>query len=273
MLNHRVKFLFYLLCLVLFGCGPARQSAPTSVPTITPVPGWHMLENEGFQIWLPPSFLGGTDQTIDAVTLQLTQKDPNFAKIPQSLKQRGTPFIVFAIDTNSLPDKITYMLVENEKLTTSLDIPGYLDLLAKNLTAQSTLFNILQKEVVPSNRYPTGKIVVELNTLELGDIKQVVYAVKNGGAVWQISFTTPTEEFQGRSPIFDQIAVSATVPYISETASPAGQVNPWVVGLVVVVAIAILGFLAGIWIKQGRKVEPVVPAKKIAGKKRAKKQG
>jgi hypothetical protein len=267
MLYHRVKYLFWLLCLVLFGCGPARQSAPT----IPPIPGWHMLENEGFQIWLPPSFLGGTNQTIDAVTLQLTQKDAKFAKIPQSLKQRGTPFIVFAIDTNSPPDKITYMLVENEKLTTSLDIPGYLDLLAKNLTAQSTLFNILQKEVVPSNRYPTGKIVVELNTLESGDIKQVVYAVKNGGAVWQISFTTPTEEFGGRSPTFDQIAASATVPYINETASPARAVNPWVIGLVIV-AIAILGFLAGIWIKQGRKVEPTVQAKKIVRKKKAKKQ-
>jgi len=272
MFNHRVKFLFCLSCLILFGCGPAKQGVPTSVPTITPVPGWHMLENEGFQIWLPPSFLGGTNQTIDAVTLQLTQKNANFAKIPQSLKQRGTPFIVFAIDTNSPPDKITYMLVENEKLTTSLDIPAYLDLLAKNLTAQSTLFNILQKQVMTSNRYPTGKIVVELNTIESGDIKQVVYAVKNGGAVWQISFTTPTEEFEERSPIFDQIAASATVPYISETASPAGKVNPWIVGLVVV-AIAILGSLAWMWIKQGRKSEPVVQAKKVVRKKRAKKQG
>ena len=269
MSKREINFIICAFCLILSGCSPAKPAGPTIVPTITPVPGWHMLENAGFQIWLPPSFLGGSNLNIDAVIPQLTQKDPNFAKIPQSLKQRGTPYIVFAVDTNSQPDKVTYMLVANEKLSTPLEIGDYLDLLAKNLVAQSSLFNVLQKEVLSSNRYPIGKLAVELNTLESGDIKQVVYALKSGGAMWQISFTTPTEEFDGRSPIFEQIARSATLPYTKEPASPARPINPWVIALIAVV-IVLIGFSAWKLIKWHPKAEPV-QVKKTVRKKRVKK--
>jgi hypothetical protein len=271
MSKREISLLICFIGLFLAGCVPAKPAVPAVMPTITPVPSWHMLGNgnAGFQIWLPPSFLGGTPINIDAIAVQLTEKNPNFVKIPQSLKQRGTPFIVFAVDTNSPPDKITYMVVANEKLTAPLDINSYLDLLAKNLTSQSSLFNVIQKQVLPSDRYPIGKIVVGLNTLESGDIKQVVYALKNGGAVWQISFTTPTEEYDARSPIFEKIARSANVPFIKDATGSTSPINPWVAALIVVVLV-IIGYSAWRVMKRPRKVEPV-QAQKAVRKKKAKK--
>lgn len=276
MSKRESNLLICFIGLFLSACGPAKPVVPASVPTITPVPGWHLLENAGFQIWLPPSYLGGTPVNIDAIAVQLTEKDPNFTKIPQSLKERGTPFIVFAVDTNSPPDKITYMVVENEKLSQPLDINGYLDLIAKNLTAQSSLFKVIQKEVLPSDRYPIGKIVVGLNTLESGDIKQVVYAMKNGGAMWQISFTTPTDEYDGRSPIFEQIARSASIPFTKETSGQTNTMDPGIVTLIGV-ALIIIGLTARAFIKPRKRVEPVqakikpVQAKKTVRKKKTKK--
>ena len=269
MCNRKVISLLLLFCFTLFGCAPAKQAVPTILPTITPIPGWHMLEYAGFQIWLPGSYVGGSNLNIDMVIPQLSQKDPGYAKIAQSLKQRGTPYIVFAVDTDSKPDKVTYMLVGNEKLSKPIEIGGYLDSLAKNLTAQSSLFQIIKKEVIPSDRYPTGRIVVELNTLESGDIKQVVYAVKNGGTVWQISFTTPVEEFEGRAPVFEQIARSATLPFSSEPPNQGIQINPWVMALIGA-AVVIIGLGAIVLVKRRQKVEPI-QVKKTSKKKRPKK--
>jgi hypothetical protein len=262
-------FLFCSFCLILFGCSPAKQLSPPIVPTITPIPDWHTLDNAGFQIWLPPGFVGGSNVNIDAIIQQLTEKDPGYAKVAQSLKQRGTPYIVFAVDTNSPADKVTYMLVGNEKLSAPLEIGAYLDQLSKILVAQYNQFKVIQKEVLPSDRYPTGKLVVELNTLESGDIKQVVYAVENGGAVWQISFTTPAEEYDKRSPIFEQIVRSATVPFTKEPASQTPTLDPGLVTLIGV-ALVIIGLLARRYQKQRQKAKPV-PAQKIKRKARAKK--
>jgi hypothetical protein len=269
MLNRRIIYLLCLFFFMLSGCAPAKQASPTIVPTITPIPGWHMLENAGFQIWLPESFIGGSNLTINAVLPQLSQKGPSYAKIAQSLQQRGTPYTVFAVDTNSKPDKVTYLLVGNEKITAQMDISAYLDLLSKNLVAQTSLFQIIQKEVIPSDRYPTGKIVVELNTLESGDIKQVVYAEKNGGAVWQVSFTTPVEEFDQRSPVFDQIARSTNLPFTKEPSVQRSQLDPGVIILIVVVMI-IFGLAAAAYIRRRQKPEPIQP-KKTAKKKKIKK--
>jgi hypothetical protein len=269
MSKRNLNFLFCLLCLFLVGCGPAKPTSPPIYPTVAPIADWHVLEGAGFQIWLPPTFLGGTSSNVDTVIPQLTEKDPNYAKIPQSLKERGTQYIVFAVDTSSNPDHVTYMLVAKENLTAQLDISGYLDLIAKNLVAQSNLFNVIQKETIPSDRYPMGRIVVELNTLESGDIKQVVYALNNGGAMWQISFTTPTEEFNARSQVFEQIARSATLPYTNEPASPAARIDPWVVAVIAVLVLG-LGFFVGRWIIRKQKAAPV-QAKKMVKKKRTKK--
>jgi hypothetical protein len=269
MVNRRIIYLLCLFFFILFGCAPVKQASQTIVPSITPIPGWHMLENAGFQIWLPENFVGGSNSDINTVLPQLSQKGPSYAKIAQSLQQRGTPYIVFAVDTDSKPDKVTYLLVGNEKLTAQLVISAYLNLLAKNLVAQTSLFQIVQKEVIPSDRYPTGKIVVELNTLESGDIKQVVYAEKNGGAVWQVSFTTPVEEFDQRSPVFDQIARSTNLPFTKEPPVQRGQLDPGVIILIVVIII-IFGLAAAAYIRRRQKPEPIQP-KKTAKKKKTKK--
>ena len=269
MSKRHLNFLFCLLGLILAACSPAKPATPAVYPTVSPIADWHLLEGAGFQIWLPPTFLGGTSSNIDRVIPQLAEKNPNYAKIPQSLQERGTQYFVFAVDTSSNPDHVTYMLVAKENLTTRLDITGYLDLIAKNLVAQSTLFNVIQKETLSSDRYPMGRIIVELNTLESGDIKQEVYALNYGGAMWQISFTTPAEEFNARSQVFEQIARSATLPYTNEPASPAPRINAWVVALI---AVSLLGvvFFIGRWIIRKRKAAPV-QVKKIVRKKRARK--
>jgi hypothetical protein len=110
---------------------------------------------------------------------------------------------------------------------------------------------------------------VELNTLESGDIRQVVYAEKNGGAVWQVSFTTPVEEFDQRSPVFDQIARSTNLPFTKEPPLQRSQLDPGVIILIVVIII-IFGLAATAYIRRRQKPEPIQP-KKTAKKKKTKK--
>jgi hypothetical protein len=272
MFERQLKLLSCFLCLILVGCGSIKQQVPQILPTITPVPGWHLLEKLGFQVWLPPSYLGGSNTNIDQVNLQLEQKGPNFAKITQSLQQGGTRYVVFAVDTDSNPSLVTYMLVGNEKLLSPVDMSSYLDLLSKNLIAESSLFSVIQKVQVTTGRYPTGKIIVELNTVESGDIKQVVYVEQNGGMMWQISFTSPTGEFDSRSTIFDQIARSVSLPYTPELYGPTSPASPFAspVVILIVAVILIIGLFAWYLVKRRPKKEPV-RAVKINRKKRAKK--
>ena len=69
-----------------------------------------------------------------------------------------------------------------------------------------------------------------------------MYAVKNGGAVWQILFTTPSNEFQERLPIFEDIVETATIPFTPEDGS--GQVNPtsFVIGVVLLIMALFLNY-------------------------------
>ena len=138
----------------------------------------------------------------------------------QTLNQRRTSVIVFAIDTNvGVSGSPTSVVVGKETVSSSLTVESYLESLASHLPSQ---YRIVQKEAISLNRYPTGRLVAELSAARMGKITQVVYAMQSGGAVWQVVFTTPADEFNKRLPVFEQMAETVTAPPSSGSSDSDG---------------------------------------------------
>ena len=246
-----------LITVIALGCSRVQAPMPTALPTMTARPGWHALENEGFQIWVPDSFIGGTGTDIDAVIQQPSRTGPAFSETAKSMKQQGVRYVVFAVDSHSNnPSNVTNMLVGKESAGAASDIGVYTDTFVANLLRTHSQYEILGKDVDTTGRYPAGRITVGINTPESGDVRQVMYALKNDGVIWQIAFTTPASEFQQRTPIFDQIASSVSLPYSSADSNASGQTGSPIVMLIGAVLV-IIGLTARAFIKPRPKAQPV----------------
>lgn len=236
--HHKLILLMLCLILTISACGPAQQLTLTSLPTITPISGWHKLSNDGFEIWLPESFIGGTNLDFDEVAQQMAKLGPDFEKQANALKDKGSSFTIFAFDKNrSKPGLVTNIIVAKESVPGNISVEKYVETLASRLAKP---FEVVETKSLDSNRYQIGVLMVRASTPQTGDVSQVAYAIKNGGAVWQLVFTTPSNEFQERLSIFEEIVKTVNVPFIRESTTRQG--NPIIFGIGVAMIIISLLF-------------------------------
>ena len=242
MLVRTLKFAFGVVCLCwMAACGQANQPKPSALPPITAIPGWTLLSNAGVEISVPNTFVGGSNLDVDALAKQLTDLGPEFAQAAQALQQNQAAFLLFAVDTaKGGSGATTNLVVVKEVVRSGMELGSYLDSLASRLPAQT---HVLLKEVVALGRYPTARLTAELSTPSGGSVKQVVYVVKNGSAVWQFVFSTPADEFDDRAPVFEAMARTISVPYSTEEVSPSNggpQAIVFVIGLAVAIGAVVL---------------------------------
>lgn len=237
--HWRNLFVVLLLGWLLTACSQTAQPTPTLLPTARPIAGWHKLANAGVEIWLPESFIGGTEVDMEALTQRLTALGPEFAKFAEIFKQNGN-LILVAVDTQQGgAGGVTNLLVGKEVVQSTTDITGYLDSVVRQMPNQMQL---IQNEELATERYPTGRILVELNTPQTGHVKEVMYVIKHGNAIWQFAFSAPAAEFDERWPVFEQSISTVSVPYATDT--PAGNRElTFMVGLILMIGAVLLRVL------------------------------
>jgi hypothetical protein len=238
---------FLLLTLMNSSCEQTQGPTSTAMPTITPITGWHKVSNEGFEMWLPESYIGGTSIEFDTLSQQLMKFGPEYAGMATAVKANASSMFAFAIDkTKGKSGSVTNIIVINEITSDGLLVEKYIDNLAGKLPTQ---YKVITKDSLATTRYPTGILILETSNQQTGNIKQIMYAIKSGRSFWQIAFTTSASEFQERLPMFEQIARSITVPYMSDEAPQQG--NPIMVGIGF--GLIVISLLLSAWQKRQKK--------------------
>lgn len=246
-LRSNFTFLIVLCSTVVVACGKQETPLPTAFPTITPIPSWQKLSTTDSEIWIPGNFIGGTNQTIDKITQEIANLGPEFVNMAEYIRLNKSSITIFAIDP-SKNDKgaITNMVVTQETLPGNLLIEDYVDSVLKILSNQ---YQVTNRDSLPSARYSTEAVIFVSTIPQAGEITQIMYAMKNGGTFWQITFSTPSDEFQERMLIFEHIALSATLPLSPETETQQG--NSSTVGLGVI--LIVISLLLSAWSTKQKK--------------------
>lgn len=246
MTNKLILVVLYLV-LILTACTQSQQTIPTPMPTITPIPGWHKISNEGFEIWLPESFIGGNNLDADKIIEQMVKLGPEFEQQANSLKASKTSFLIFAFDKNKEDTGlITNMIVSKETVPGNISVIKYVETIGSRL---SKPYEVIEKNSLSSGRYPIGILITRVNTPQIGEVSQVMYAIKNGGAVWSLVFTTPSSQFQERLQVFEEIAQTAYVPFTPENTARQGNPIIFAIG----VALIIISLLLKPWLSRMKK--------------------
>ena len=133
--HHRLTLLMLCLVVIITACSQSQQLTPTSLPTITPISGWHKISNDGFEIWLPENFVGGTKLNLDATARQMAEMGPDFEQQASALKAGNISFTIFAFDKNRGDSGLlTNLTVSKHAAQSNVSIEKYVETLGNNLT-------------------------------------------------------------------------------------------------------------------------------------------
>jgi hypothetical protein len=250
-INYKLAFLFLWLVFSGTACAQTQSSSSGATPTITPIPYWQKLSSDYFEIWLPDNYLGGTNQNLDEATKEIAELGPDFARMTEAIKLNKASLVAFAIDPRK-NDRgiITNMVVTQETISGNFSIEEYVDSVLENLSDQ---YQVTQREILPSARYSTEAVIFKWTNPQTGEITQIMYAMKNGGSYWQITFSTASSEFQERLPVFQQIANSTSLPYVPEISTQQDKSFSVKLGVGLIILAILLSFLKGR--KKGEKID------------------
>lgn len=175
-------------------------------PTSTPIPGWNKFEGNGIEIWLPGSFLGGDlSQDLDVILANLRNLGPDFAGIVQLIEANPEMFLIFATDSEVGPSGVlTNVNVTTEQVLSSLELDTYLDLATGQFPPQ---FQVTDRKIVSLGEYQAGRLEIEF---QVGGIagKELLYVIKDGTSIWNITYATGAAEFAGRLRDFELSALT-----------------------------------------------------------------
>lgn len=207
----------FALGIFAIGCSSQEKPFPTPIATTIPIPGWHILNGNKVNIWLPKSFDGGNPKTdAQQIISRLHELGPNFNQIAQVLQSNQGVIDLLAYDTEANDvGLVTNVVVNEESVPESIEINSYLNSLASHLPKQ---YEVLEQGIIPSEKYPTGRLVSVFNSPN-GHIKQVLYVFKKSRSIWRLVFTTPESEYVQRTSSFDQSAISITIQDSGTSAS------------------------------------------------------
>ncbi len=90
--------------------------------------------------------------------------------------------------------------ITKEEIISSMTLETYLELAVKKFPAQ---FQLIGQEFISLDGYEAGATTVEF-TLPSGSGKQILYTIKNGAMIWNVTFSTGVDEFEQRLPVFEQ---------------------------------------------------------------------
>lgn len=238
---HKIlkNVMLILLLLILLGCSQASENTPIPSPVVTARPDWQKVSAEGFQMFLPESYVTGTSIDFDSTINKIREMGPQFEDAANALDQNREAIITFAVDRKVGNSGIaTQIIVGKISWASSEPVENYMTGLIDTLPDQ---IQVLHNEIFSGRNYPMFQIITGINSPQTGNIKQVSYGIKNGGAIWLIVFTTPSDEFETRLSEFEQIIETTIVPFSEdETNNQNGNSISFIIGVALVVTSLIL---------------------------------
>ncbi len=264
------KILFILIFLSLLGCSQASENVPMPLPVVTPRPDWQKVSVEGFQMFLPESYLIGTSIDFDSTINNIRKMGPQFEDVANTLNQNREAIITFAVD-KKIGDSggVTQIIVGKISWSSNESAENYMNALIENLPNQ---IQVLHSEIFSDKNYPMFQIISAVNSPQSGDIKQVIYGIQNGGAIWQIVFTTPSDEYELRLSEFEQVVETVVIPFTQD--KPNNQ-NGNSTSVIIGVALIVIGLTLNTMYRKRKKevikeaVKKEITKKKVVKKKKA----
>ncbi len=204
MANQRFHYLLnrLLACLLaslvlsglLFGC-----SRKTPQVTITPRPGWSVIQGEGVALAMPQEFIGGNPgRNLNELRAKLPAlEDEAWLVLQQSAKKVA----LVAIHTQAIPANLN---------VTSQSWPGdrTLEQLKQQAIAQLDRgVKPLEQKIVPVNQQESVRLITSI-----GSIHQLVYLIPSGQKLWIVTASSPAIQFDRFLPIFEESVRTLQTP-------------------------------------------------------------
>ncbi|MDR9404519.1 MAG: hypothetical protein RI580_13880 [Halothece sp. Uz-M2-17] len=220
-MKHLFSFLFGILILMtLSSCqdfSPRNPQVSSNNPTSASLEAfdlsaenWQTMKGEGITLSVPETYRGGNPvRDLTNIETALTDLDQNYETRLQPIKQNLEQTALLAFDARSFTaDALTNVNVVQQSLNQQTSLENYLATTVKQLQATH---QIEEETIITHNQSSLGRIVANVTTQEGVSLKQLFYLQPQGETVWITTYTTPSSEFQGRLPNFEQSIASLDI--------------------------------------------------------------
>jgi hypothetical protein len=214
-----------------FGCGDGdgesvdQESAPTSAPAATARPqsatasaptaapartsgastsapqGWKRFSGGGVEVWLPPTFEGGSPSAgdVDAViqTLRLAGQ-PEYAAFLEVQKNA----VILLMVENDIANFGVSVAASRAPAPSAISLDTIVETNLRQLPAGTT---VLQRQQQTVGGLPAVRVTLEIRA-GLVAVKEHLYVVRGSSVVWVVVYGAPSESFDRNSATFDQSA-------------------------------------------------------------------
>jgi hypothetical protein len=186
--------------------------APLESPTPTRenwMEGWVKVAVSEVEMWMPGTYAAGDPHTeADSIIAALQDEGANYNWdfLREQMTGVDGTYVLWGIDSRQgNPAIITNVAVIYDRISSDQSLSEYANAF---LSENADAFTLIKREPFAHPAYEAERLV--LGDIEAEEIpkRYVLYAVRDGGFVWNFFCATALEEITDRLPEFDQMAGS-----------------------------------------------------------------
>ena len=180
----------------------------------SPREDWECFLGQGFEIWLPASFVGGGDPA-DLVQVAELFRQQGQEQMAASIEANIGLILFYALDTtvnnpNNFYSNVNVVKEQNSILS-NWTIEDYVDISISQLNNMDGI-TLLESSEFSIPGFGAYRLVSEYDLSILlampGTSRAVQYLAKEGDTVWVLTYSTAIEEYDARMLDFDTSAAS-----------------------------------------------------------------
>jgi hypothetical protein len=150
---------------------------------------------------LPDSYIGGNiKDDLDVIVARLREQGPNLEPMAQSIEQNPDMYVIWAIDSKVGPSGFfSNVNVTTQQVLSTGSVNMYMDATEQQLPPE---FKVVARDTLDLSGYNAGQMVIEF---EMSGVqgKEIVYMLKDGSALWAITFAAAMDAYDQQFPIFE----------------------------------------------------------------------
>ena len=195
----------FFVRIVVPGAAPAPSPVQSpAAPVSQPVQEWKQFTTDKIEVSLPGSYEGGdpSNQSVQALIGMIRNMGPQYEETVRMLEQNPSLLLFLALDTNlSSAGFLTNLTIVTERGALYLPISAILEMLTREVGSINRV--VLEKKEITLPPYEAGRMILQATDLP-GDVRQVVYILKDGDNLWALTYSTSAAELDQRMPEFER---------------------------------------------------------------------